>query len=165
MDIPHKMSLFLGQTRNKLQYFSPRSFSLGTDTQNLKHGNTWKHSTGNTLFSGPRCGKALPHPGGAALLLQHRQSDAHKPHHPLKKKQAPTAQLQVKSASKRTGTFGEEWKGQNESKDFSLKRPALQKAISLVLETEEKRSRLWASLYPSCLFSPARSTAHKFYLL
>lgn len=38
--------------------------------------------------------------------------------------------------------FGEEWKGQNESKDFSLKRPVLQKAIFLVLETEEKRSRL-----------------------
>lgn len=60
----------------------------------------------------------------------------------------------MKSAPKRTGTFGEEWKGQNESKDFSLKRPVLQKAMALVLETEGKRSRLGIGLYPHCLLNP-----------
>lgn len=40
MNIFHKIYFFLVQRRNKLQYFSPYSFSLGTDTQNLKQFNT-----------------------------------------------------------------------------------------------------------------------------
>lgn len=54
----------------------------------------------------------------------------------------------MKSASKRTGTFGKEWKGQNESKDFSLKRPVLQKVISLVLKTEEKKVKVMGTSLP-----------------
>lgn len=149
-----KCSFFFSvQSKNKL-YTSPHTLSaLGyTNFKAIQH--TWEHSTRNTLFSGPRCGKALSNLCRAVLLLQHCHSDAHKTHNHLKKKQAQIAQLQMKSASKRTGTFGEKWKGQNESKDFSLKRPVLQKAISLVLETEEKRSRLWACIYPNCLLNP-----------
>lgn len=56
----------------------------------------------------------------------------------------------MKSAPKRTGTSGEEREGQNEGKDFSLKRPVLQKAMALLLETEGKRSRLEVSIPTAC---------------
>lgn len=107
----------------------------------------WKYSSRNNLFSGPWCHQALSSVGRAVLLLQHCHWGAHQTKNHLEKKQA---QLQMKSAPKRTGTSGEEWKGQNESKDFSLKRPVLQKAMALVLETEGKRARLELSIPTAC---------------